>query len=177
MTAVLLGTLYPLVRRAFGDRLSVGADYYTLVCTPLVWILLVGLIVGPARSTNRTYVAANVATSLPRRRSRGVSDHSLPRSRSAWAQPPCCRRSWHSFSTPRRRAGAFIVHAGFAMLLVGVAGSALGSSRTIAMRPGERVAFEGYDIVLDTTRRGVGRPIRSATGAIPIERARHRRRP
>jgi cytochrome c-type biogenesis protein CcmF len=152
MAAILLGTLYPLVRRAFGDRLSVDGDYYTLVCTPLVWALLVGIIVGPARAITRTYVAVNVvvfvaATAI------ALQFGSITASLTLGLGAAALRSSIVALIRhPRRRAGAFIVHAGFALLLVGVAGSALGSSRTIAMRPGERVRFEGYDIVLDSTR-------------------------
>ena len=152
MTAILLGTLYPLVRRAFGDRLSVGGDYYTLVCAPLVWALLIGLIVGPARSVTKTYIAANLAVFVTAA-AISLQFGSIPAALTLGLGAAALMSSIVALTLhPRRRAGAFIVHAGFALLLVGVAGSALGSSRTIALRPGERDRFEGYEIALDSTR-------------------------
>lgn len=152
MGAVLLGTLYPLVRRAFGDRLSVGGHYYILVCTPLVWALLVGIIVGPARALTRTYIAVNVvvfvaATAIALRFGSIIASLTLGLGAAALRSSIVAL-----LRHPRRRAGGFIVHAGFSLLLVGVAGSALGSSRTVALRPGEVVRVENYDVTLVSTR-------------------------
>jgi cytochrome c-type biogenesis protein CcmF len=143
--------LYPLVRRAFGDRLSVGRDYYTVVCAPLVWTLLVGLVIGPARVITRTYVAANIAVSIAATVI-AAQFGSFPAALTLGLGATAFMSSIvASIQHPRRRAGAFIVHSGFALLLVGIGGSALGASRTVALQPGERVRFEGYDIALEST--------------------------
>jgi cytochrome c-type biogenesis protein CcmF len=152
MGAVLIGTVYPLLRRAFGTRVSVGGAYYTRVGTPLVWALLIGLAAGPARRLTRTTsvvlvaVAATVvalasrSAPLPVAFTLGLGAAALAASILALTQHP------------RQRAGGFVAHAGFALLLVGVAGSAMGTSRTIALQPGERAHVEGYDVALQAVR-------------------------
>ncbi len=44
---VLVGTLFPLVAEAMGDKISVGPPYYVKTTLPLMLILLVGMATGP----------------------------------------------------------------------------------------------------------------------------------
>src|SRR3546814_17510919 len=50
LALVLLGTLYPIVAEAMGEKISVGPPYYNKVAGPLALILCLVMVAGPLLS-------------------------------------------------------------------------------------------------------------------------------
>jgi len=79
------------------------------------------------------------------------------RARRVMAQEPAPMALVSLIRRNRRRYGGYIVHAGFAVLLLGVAiSSSFERSKDVSMQPGDRTSIAGYDVryVRATTRTG-----------------------
>jgi cytochrome c-type biogenesis protein CcmF len=53
LALVLLGTLYPIVAEAMGEKISVGPPYYNRVAGPLALVLCVAMVMGPLLNWRR----------------------------------------------------------------------------------------------------------------------------
>ncbi|NIJ06639.1 cytochrome c-type biogenesis protein CcmF [Sphingomonas vulcanisoli] len=161
---VLIGTLYPLVVEAFGDKISVGPPYFNATAGPLALLLLIVMAAGPMMRWRReqlgiiarrlivpalVLIVALVAVKalhpaiglwplLGLAVAAGVGLASLA---------PLWGRNLRR--TPLHTWGMVIAHFGIAVALAGMASdSAFTQERLVAARVGETMAIGPYRVTL-----------------------------
>ena len=181
---VFLGTMYPLFAEAFGYKATVGAPYFNLTFVPIMTPLIAIMALGPMLSWKRAdlagvlgrmkaaLAAAVAATLLALYLSGGPVGPALGMGLAAWlfigALSEWAGRikllrvhpseSWRrALTLPRSAHGMTLAHAGMAVAIVGIVGSASWKVEEILiMRPGDSVAVAGYDYRLEGVNRVQG---------------------
>jgi cytochrome c-type biogenesis protein CcmF len=161
VAAILWGTTLPLLSGMLGAQRVVGSAYYERVAGPLLATLLALLAVGPVLAWRRTrmrrlrllaWPAAGALLALAVLLLAGVRDAGLfalpvAAAAAATALPHLLRR--HPLRN-RRRFGAYLAHAGVALLAAGMAGSHLWQQhRTLVLAPGQAASVGGYQVTYD----------------------------
>ncbi|MEN8198076.1 MAG: cytochrome c-type biogenesis CcmF C-terminal domain-containing protein, partial [Pseudomonadota bacterium] len=171
--AILVGTVYPIIVKAFGGVLSVGADYFNLMFTVLMTPMILAMALGPMLAWKRGDLAgvlarlkvavggAVAAALIARYLTRGADILAvLGMALAAWlfggvlvelAERTRLFRvspgeSWRrARHLPRSAYGMSIAHAGVAIAIAGITASSAWQSEKIQyMRPGDSVAVAGY---------------------------------
>jgi cytochrome c-type biogenesis protein CcmF len=143
-----IGTVFPVVAHAAtGNTIAVTSRYYASVVTPLavIGVLLMG--VTPATGPNRWRLAGATMAAIvgatvvlgPGR----VAPYALGASA---VVALAVTASQLARTRHLRRLGALGVHAGMALLLVGVAGSLLGRQATQVVAVGGSMTVDGYTL-------------------------------
>lgn len=160
LAVVLLGTLYPLVRGWFGgDRLAVEGRFFSGTIAPVVVVGLIALVGHGRRPPAWSVAVAGGAGALLVVAGWREPFAVVLAAASATALVASSRR----FATGRR--GADLAHAGIAMLLLGVAGTATGTQRAVTVAAGESVSVGGHEVVLDAITIEPG-PTRTSTAVV-----------
>lgn len=165
---VLIGTLFPLFAEALdGSRLSVGEPYFSATAVPIAVALLFLMGVGPAlpwrkasRSVLRRRLLAPAATAAPVSLALLLAGARDPMVLAAIALGAfvLAQVGWdllrlsraRALGTRHRRVGGQIVHAGVALIAIGVAvSSAYQVERQATLRPGEAMRVASHSIRLD----------------------------
>ncbi|WP_088348525.1 MULTISPECIES: heme lyase CcmF/NrfE family subunit [Rhodomicrobium] len=177
--AVLIGTLYPLALESItGDKISVGPPYFNSVFVPLTLILLITLPFGPLlpwkrgnlrEAARRLSVAGAFAvtagivalilkpgSSMLAALGIGVgvwlimgalSETAFRVKAFAAPWPEVLRRL---SGLPRSSIGGMIAHLGVGVAVLGItATSAWRVEHIQAMKPGDRIAFAGYEVLFE----------------------------
>ena len=176
---VLLGTLYPLLLESMGGpKVSVGPPFFNRIFVPLMLPLVAAMAIGPmlawkrgdlGQAMHRLMVAAGVAiiaAALLSARAGSIEPWGLLGfALAAWLLAgTLAELAWRIrlFAAPlaeslRRLAGVpqgawgmTIAHAGFALMIAGMTGSQVWRQEaTLLMRPGDSVAFAGFEVVFE----------------------------
>ena len=193
---VFIGTLYPLLLDAIGGgKVSVGPAFFNNTFVPLMAPLVVAMAVGPLLSWKRADLAgvlgrlkfaagASVVAAVIAGYMSGGSSAFAPLGigLAVWlllgtlvelgervhAFRVPWRDSWRRARLmPRSAYGMTIAHAGFAFLIAGVTGAAVGKIESIQIqRPGETVTLAGYSYTLESVSPGQGPNYQAETAVI-----------
>ena len=143
LAVVLLGTLYPLLRGWLGgDRLAVEGRFFSGSVAPLVVVGLVALIgrgSWPSPWSSVVAVVASVALVVAGWR------EAFPVLLAALAAAALVASAR---TLVRTRRPAELAHAGLALLLVGVAGTATGAQVAAPVAIGESIDVAGHEVAL-----------------------------
>ncbi|ADB52891.1 heme lyase CcmF/NrfE family subunit [Conexibacter woesei] len=178
---IFWGTFFPLISEAVtGTKASVGPPWFDRYTTPIAFVLVALIGIGPLISWRRA-TAANLRRNLAIPLGAGaVTLVGLLFVSGATKEPKAlvfaalvaivlagvgqelwrgtrARRAMSSESPPvalvslvrrnRRRYGGYTVHAGFAILLFGVAiSSSFEHSKDVSLRPGQAATIGGFDV-------------------------------
>jgi cytochrome c-type biogenesis protein CcmF len=191
---ILLGTLYPLLLDVVaGQKVSVGPPFFDLTFVPLMVPLLGAMAIGPLLPWKRGDLAAalgrlklafavTAATAVVVLVASGVRSvgaacglalamwlfsatlSELAERVRLFAEPlPVVLR--RALYLPRAAWGMTLAHAGMAVVIAGITGSAAWTKeKTVTGRPGQSFDIAGYTIALDAVRE-VRRPDYTATRA------------
>lgn len=142
---ITIGSAYPAVLRAFaGDSAIVGPGFYVATVLPVAVLVAVSLYMALA-DTALPWVSLAVATSVM---VVAISGFSPGVTLLAPAIATGLALTYELFSRSRQRLGPVVAHLGFAIVLVGVAGSSFGGDFEGAMRPGDSVQVAGHSVTL-----------------------------
>ncbi|HEX8363701.1 MAG TPA: heme lyase CcmF/NrfE family subunit [Allosphingosinicella sp.] len=162
---VLIGTLYPLVTEALGEKISIGPPYFNLVTGPIALVLVIAMAAGPllrwrsdrAGALLRRLALPVLLTALvllacvllaPRIRILPLLGLVLATGVGAASLAPLWGRNLRR--TPLHIWGMAIAHLGIAVSLAGMASeSAFTQERLIALRPGQSTAVGPFSIRFD----------------------------
>ena len=172
LAVVLIGTLYPLLAEAMGDKISVGPPYFNKATVPIALLIMLTLLVGPmlrwrrdepARLTGRTSfpILIGVAVAIilgimsPSAGLFPIIGLGLAAALAIAAWLPLWGRNL--LRTPLPIYGMVIAHFGLAVSVAGMASESGFSSETLAaMAPGEKRNVAGWTVKLDDVRPAVG---------------------
>lgn len=164
LAIVLIGTLYPLVAEAMGDRISVGPPYFNKVTGPIALILMLALVVGPMLRWRRDSVSrVQWRTLLPLMLGLVVTLLAVMMKPSAGVMPslglglavalgiaawfPLIGRN--VLRTPLPVIGMVVAHFGVAVSVGGMAAErGFSSERLAAMVPGDTTEIGGWQVKL-----------------------------
>ena len=197
---VLIGTLYPLLAQAFGQKISVGAPYFNATFVPLMIPLLIALPFGPALAWKRgdLYAAsqrllfsgiaaltacvmtvavmqrgpwlAPIAVAIGVWVMAGAVQDVLTRSR--FGDLPFATALSRLKGLPRSALGTAVAHFGVGLMVVGIAAtSAYRQERILVMKPNETVQFAGYDLTFKGVSPAIGPNYRAKEGRIEVARS------
>ena len=187
LATILLGTLYPLlVEVVMGERLSVGAPYFTAVFAPFVVALGLVLPLGVRLAWRGSWrmaltrgplawlLAAALGGGLAAwGLSLGAVGFSSMAALAAWLVMGAALDVGLQRPRPRRLWGRGLAHAALGILLLGVAGASwLQEEQVWRMAPGEVRTLGAYQLHLDGVRIYDGPNFRSEQGEFRLERAR-----
>lgn len=162
---VLIGTLYPLMAEAMGDRVSVGPPYFNKTTVPLAVIIMLLLMVGPMLRWRGTadggvprliyipialslFLAAGLFAWYPQAGSFAILALALSGGLAIAAFLPLVGRKLHR--TPLTIWGMVIAHFGIAVSVAGMASERGYSTETlIAMDIGESRQVAGGQVTLN----------------------------
>ena len=198
---VLVGTLYPLALESVtGARISVGPPYFNMTFAPLMVPLLLALPFGPSLAWKRGDVLAaleRLALAAGIALLAVVAVFALA-ARGPWLAPfgiglglwviagtlsdlvfrvklgraPLPEVGRRLANLPRAAWGGTLAHAGVGVMVIGiVATTAWQEERILVMRPGERVAFAGFDLALRGVVPHQGPNWRERAGLLSVARA------
>ena len=181
---VFLGTMYPLFAEAFGYKATVGPPFFNLTFVPIMTPLVAIMPLGPLLSWKRAdlagvlgrlkfaFVAAAAAALLAvylqggpviAVAAMGLAAWLFFGSMIEWASRIKLFRafpgeSWRrAVHLPRSAHGMTLAHAGLAVAIAGMVGSASWKvEETLMMRPGDTANVAGYDYTLKDVRRSQG---------------------
>ena len=169
---VLIGTLYPLLAEAMGDKISVGPPYFNKATVPIALLIMLALLVGPmlrwrrdepARLNGRmsfpiligVAVAIILGIMSPSAGLFPILGLGLAAALAIAAWLPLWGRNL--LRTPLPIHGMVIAHFGLAISVAGMASESGFSSETLtAMAPGEKRTVAGWTVKLDDVRPAVG---------------------
>ncbi|MBS0253527.1 MAG: heme lyase CcmF/NrfE family subunit [Proteobacteria bacterium] len=183
---VLVGTLYPMALEGLtGDKISVGPPFFNMTFGPLMIPLLMALPVGPMLAWKRgdllgamqrlafAFLAALIAiVAVFAVEHRGpwlapfgiaLGVYVMAGAIIEWANRVklgSARREEvmrRASNLPRSAYGTLFAHFGVGMLMVGiVATSAYREEHILAMKPGDKVMVDGYEVTFAKVERGRG---------------------
>jgi cytochrome c-type biogenesis protein CcmF len=197
---VFIGTLYPLALEAMtGEKISVGAPFFTLTFLPLVIPLLLLLPIGQALAWKRgdllgtlqrlyavfglalAVTAALLALTLggPVAAPLGIG---LGVYLVLGALDEVVRRAWSSDRSlkviarraaglPRSTWGTVLAHSGVGLVVIGIAASAWGVESLGTLKPGERLAAGPYQVRLERIVPRPGPNYREDAATLSVMRA------
>ncbi len=172
LAVVLIGTLYPLLAEAMGDKISVGPPYFNKATVPMALLIMLALLVGPmlrwrrdepARLSARmsfpiligVAVAIILAIMSPSAGLFPIVALGLAAALAIAAWLPLWGRNL--LRTPLPVWGMVLAHFGLAVSVAGMASESGFSSETLAaMAPGEKRTVAGWTVKLDDVRPAVG---------------------
>jgi cytochrome c-type biogenesis protein CcmF len=176
---VFVGTLYPLALEALtGERISVGAPFFTATFGPLFLMLLLAVPFGPLLAwkrgdlpgvAQRLMAAAGVALVVMVATSAilwggpvlaplaiGIAVFVICGAltdfaeRAAVARVPLKTSFRRAAGLPRSAWGTMLAHLGLGITLIGIVGETqFGSERIAEMTPGQTISIRGYDFHFD----------------------------
>jgi cytochrome c-type biogenesis protein CcmF len=176
---VFVGTLYPLALEALtGEKISVGAPFFTATFGPLFLMLLLAVPFGPllawkrgdlAGVAQRLMAAAGVALVVMVATSAilwggpvlappvfGIAVFVIAGAltdfaeRAAVARVPLKTSFRRAVGLPRSAWGTMFAHLGLGITLIGIVGETqFGSERIAEMKPGQTISISGYDFHFD----------------------------
>ncbi len=171
LAIVFVGTLWPLVAEAMGDRISVGPPYFNKATLPLVFALFLLLGVGPllrwrrddgARLRPLGFPALLVVVVFLALLALQPDAGLFPQLGMALAAGLGCASLMpligrNLLRTPLATYGMVIAHLGLAVCAAGMAAeSGWSSERLAAMKPGETVTIANWKVHLNDVRPVVG---------------------
>ncbi len=169
---VLIGTLYPLLAEAMGDKISVGPPYFNKATVPIALLIMLALLIGPmlrwrrdepARLTGRVSfpiligIAATIIVAImsPSAGLFPIAGIGIAAALAIAAWLPLWGRNL--LRTPLPVWGMVLAHFGLAVSIAGMASESGFSSETLAaMAPGEKRTVAGWTVKLDDVRPAVG---------------------
>ncbi len=169
---VLIGTLYPILAEAMGDRISVGPPYFVKATVPIALLLMLALMIGPmlrwrrdtgARVSARIIVPViiavatgiGVALSHPQAGLFPILAIALSAGLAIASFLPLIGRKLRR--TPIPIFGMVLAHFGLAVSIFGMASEAGFSSETLAaMTPGQNRTVAGWTVTLQNVEPAVG---------------------
>jgi cytochrome c-type biogenesis protein CcmF len=169
---VLIGTLYPILAEAMGDRISVGPPYFVKATVPIALLLMLALMIGPmlrwrrdsgARVGARIIVPViiavatgfGVALSHPHAGLFPILAIALSAGLAIASFLPLIGRKLRR--TPIPIFGMVLAHFGLAVSIFGMASEAGFSSETLAaMAPGQNRTVAGWTVTLQNVEPAVG---------------------
>jgi cytochrome c-type biogenesis protein CcmF len=167
LAIVLVGTLWPLVAEAMGDRISVGPPYFNRATVPIGLLLMSALAAGPllrwrsddiAKLRRLIVAAGTVAIVLALLVMQWPDAGIFPILAMALAAglavaaflPLVGRKLWR---TPLTTLGMVIAHFGLAVSVAGMAAeSGWTTERLAAMRDGDETKLAGWTVMLKSVR-------------------------
>jgi cytochrome c-type biogenesis protein CcmF len=171
LAIVLIGTLWPLVAEAMGDRISVGPPYFNRATLPLVFAMMILLTVGPLLRWRRDggeklkqlafpafaaiVVGIILAVLQPSAGVFPIVGMALAAALAIASVMPLFGRKL--LRTPLPIYGMVIAHVGLSVTAAGMAAEAGWSSeRLAAMEAGQKVMVADWTITLNEVRPVVG---------------------
>jgi cytochrome c-type biogenesis protein CcmF len=161
---VLIGTLYPLLAEAMGDKISVGPPYFNKAAVPIALALMVLLAVGPMlrwRGDDKVRITARLAIPIvlalavgatasilhPQAGAMPIIALALAAGLAAASFMPLAGRKL--LRTPLPVYGMVIAHLGLAVTVAGMASEAGFSSESLsAMNAGDTRQVAGWEVKL-----------------------------
>ena len=193
-SAVLLGTLYPLVIEAMNlGKLSVGPPYFNAVFVPLTapLVVLVGLAtaIGWKRTELREVLRRALIPVLLALRAGAVLPFAL-HGRFSWpAAAGTVLAAWTMFtafaepvrrlraraSTPRGIWGMSLAHFGLGVFVLGVSNvSSFAAEQDVRLAPGQSAELAGYRFTLQQVADLAGPNYDAAVGTVAVDRGEQR---
>ncbi len=199
LLTVFIGTFYPLVVEALGERISVGPPFFNATFVPLMIPLIAVLGIGPLLAWKR----ADLAGSLQRLKLAGLFTGAavlvaaylqgfqpvmalVGLAMAAWAfgsaitelsdrirlgAAPLDESLRRLRSLPRSAIGTTLAHAGLGIAIAGMTGGAGWMKEEIALlRAGDSLTLSGYEVTLDQVRPIEGPNYLSDEGIITVRR-------
>jgi cytochrome c-type biogenesis protein CcmF len=169
---VLIGTLYPILAEAMGDRISVGPPYFVKATVPIALLLMLALMIGPmlrwrrdsgARVGARIIVPVSIAVATgfgvallhPHAGLFPILAIALSAGLAIASFLPLIGRKLRR--TPIAIFGMILAHFGLAVSIFGMASEAGFSSETLAaMAPGQNRTVAGWTVTLQNVEPAVG---------------------
>jgi cytochrome c-type biogenesis protein CcmF len=169
---VLIGTLYPILAEAMGDRISVGPPYFVKATVPIALLLMLALMIGPmlrwrrdsgARVGARIIVPVSIAVATgfgvallhPHAGLFPILAIALSAGLAIASFLPLIGRKLRR--TPIPIFGMILAHFGLAVSIFGMASEAGFSSETLAaMAPGQNRTVAGWTVTLQNVEPAVG---------------------
>jgi cytochrome c-type biogenesis protein CcmF len=184
VTAVFVGTLYPLLLDALtGEKISVGPPYFSLTFIPIFLALILLIPFGPrllwrgdkwSRVVRSLYPALGIAAVV------AISILALIAPRTAIGALCLALVAWLFVTAMAdlkrqgvqlRTLAVALAHAGLGVTLLGVTGTGLWRSETLALLgPGESVSLAGYELRLDGVTESYGPNYRAQRANITVLR-------
>jgi cytochrome c-type biogenesis protein CcmF len=175
---VFIGTLSPLFLEAFGHKISVGVPYYNVTFVPIMAPLVFLMAIGPFLSWKRADLAgvlARLKFVAILSFAAGLAAYYFSSGGPVLAAIGLALAAWLFFGAlfewadrvklfragsaetwrrmkglPRAAYGMTLAHAGLAVALAGMTGSAFWKQEAVQLlRPGESLALSGYEFRLD----------------------------
>ncbi|HEX6548466.1 MAG TPA: cytochrome c-type biogenesis CcmF C-terminal domain-containing protein [Candidatus Dormibacteraeota bacterium] len=171
VTAILWGTLLPLLSGMLGSARVVGTGYYERVAGPLLLALIVLLAAGPLLPWRRAVprrlrvvawpvggaVLTLAALLVAGVRGPGLIAFPAIAAAAATSLPRLARR--HPFRN-RRHFSAYLAHLGITLVAAGIAGSHLWQQhRTLVLAPGQSAAVASYRLTYTGAGQRDGSPV------------------
>jgi cytochrome c-type biogenesis protein CcmF len=173
---VFTGTLYPpFANLLFGVQLSVGAPFFNQTVLPLTAPLIIAMAIGPLLpwkraalrpALERIWVAALIALVVfvvMTGETNAITALGLAggvwvilsavfdiAERIKFLRVPLADSLARLFALPRAAFGAALGHAGFGVMVCGIAGMTLAAQKVIILSPGQSTTMAGYTWTLDS---------------------------
>ncbi len=183
LSAVLTGTLYPIIFEAFtGQTIAAGAPYFNATFIPIITPLLLLMPVAPffawtgspARAVIQPLIPAMLATLIGAvlivftLEPRNVAI-ALGFALAIWLVAGSLARLWLLRRAWSAELPMICGHIGLGLLLAGVIGTGAGQKeQTLALANGESVNFAGYQISLEAVKPHLGPDYRAERATILI---------
>jgi cytochrome c-type biogenesis protein CcmF len=195
---VVTGTLYPLFAQMIGAKLSVGAPFFNATVLPLAVPVFLAMVIGPMLPWKRAalgpallrlwwaWLAAAVVGGVASLGWHAVTGIFF--GLSAWLllgsfaviidrirlfRMPFRDSMQRLRGVPLAAFGAAIAHAGLGVTVAGIAGMTLAQQEVTLIRPGQAVAFGGYDWKLVSLGNADGSDFQARVATIQVSRDGH----
>ncbi len=183
---VLIGTLYPILAEAMGDRISVGPPYFIKASVPIALLLMLALMIGPMlrwRGDDAVRVTPKIAAPLgiavvtgiaftfwyPQAGLFPIMAIALSAGLAIASFLPLLGRKLRR--TPAPIFGMVLAHFGLAISIFGMASEAGFSSETLsAMKAGENRTVAGWRVKLENVEPVVGQNWVAMEGILAVTR-------
>jgi cytochrome c-type biogenesis protein CcmF len=170
LTLISIGTLSPVIRSLIGGEVTaIDGSYFATMTVPLVWIGLVAMAIAPGRRPGTSLqqivggpalvgllVALSLAlagwTDVVTLLTGGLAGFA---GSAALLQPGLAWRRGAAGASVRQKLAAIgphVAHAGFALLLLGIAGSTAAQSSTVLLARGQTASVDGVEVRNDGVR-------------------------
>ncbi|HVE44245.1 MAG TPA: heme lyase CcmF/NrfE family subunit [Gammaproteobacteria bacterium] len=182
MLTILLGTLYPLIIEVLQyGVISVGPPYFNTVMTPLLFLLMLLMSIGPLSEWQKQH-GRQLATLFLKNMLYGmVIAIALLWGVSGEIQwmPVCSLALSISIvlsvlPSARRSPGMAIAHTGFAILIIGILlSSLLSEERDVRIKPGDTMALGPYTFFFSSTENADGANYEGIRGVFDVIKNKH----
>ena len=160
LAVVVIGTLYPLFRGWFGgDRLAIEGRFFSGTVAPVALLGALALVGRGRRPPGWAWSVTSIA----------VVGLELAGWRDAFpvalAAAGIAALVGSAVRLTQTRRPSELAHVGFALLLIGIAGTATGAETTVAVPVGGRVDLQGHTVVVDALGTEAG-PTSTSTAVV-----------